>query len=83
MKDKSLWAVTIIAIVIGIFVGFFHIHNSDIWWHIAWGQQMLQQQTIFPAADFFYFTPISTDYLRELPNTFLGDIGLALMGLKS
>ncbi|MBM3856993.1 MAG: hypothetical protein FJ390_03415, partial [Verrucomicrobia bacterium] len=79
MKNKVIWAVGTLSITFGIFIGFFHIHNSDVWWHIAWGEQMLQQHTIFPAADFFYFTPTTNDYLRDLPNTFLGDIGLAFL----
>lgn len=78
-SGKLLWLFGIIVCLFGIFVGFFHIHNADVWWHIAWGEEMLKQHTLFPSAEFFYFTPTTTDYLRELPNTFLGDIGLALL----
>jgi len=78
-NKKSLWLFGVIASLFGIFVGLFPIHNADIWWHIAWGQQILAQHTLFPSADFFYFTPIARGYLRELPNTFLGDVGLTLL----
>ncbi len=79
VHQSSRWLLTIMTLSLMIFIGLFHIHNSDVWWHIAWGEQMLAQHTLFPLAEFFYFTPTSTAYLRELPNTFLGDIGLALL----
>jgi len=71
--------ICLLAIAFGFFVGFFQIHNADIWWHIAWGNKMLEQLRIFPDAESFYFTPISIAYLLDLPNTFLGDCGFALL----
>ncbi len=68
-----------VALLFGCLVGFFPVYNSDIWWHMAWGNAMIAQHTLFPTAYSFYFTPISTTYLRELPNAFLGDIELALL----
>ncbi len=79
MLRTKFWLFGFILLLFGSCIGLFHIHNADVWWHIAWGNQMLQHHTIFPAADLFYFTPSSTAYLRDLPNTFLGDIGLALL----
>ena len=79
MTRSKFWLFGFILFLLGSCVGLFHIHNADVWWHIAWGQQMLQQHTLFPPAEFFYFTPTATGYLRDLPNTFLGDIGLALL----
>lgn len=78
-NKKALCLFGITASLFGIFVGLFHIHNADVWWHIAWGQQILAQHTLCPPAGFFYFTPTATGYARELPNTFLGDIGLVLL----
>lgn len=82
MTRTTFWFLALtgfIALLFGCLVGFFPVHNSDIWWHMAWGNAMLMQHTLFPTADSFYFTPTSTAYLRELPNAFLGDIGLALL----
>ena len=79
MTRTRSWLFGFIVLLFGSCVGLFHIHNADVWWHIAWGQQMLQQHTLFPAAGFFYFTPTATGYARELLNTFLGDTGLALL----
>ncbi len=79
MSRKLIWILELSVLVLGGGVSFFHIHNSDVWWHIAWGEEMLREHTIFPSADLFYFTPTTTHYLRELPNTFLGDIALALL----
>lgn len=79
MAHSKFWLFVFIIFLFGSCVGLFHIHNADVWWHIAWGQQMLQQHTLFPLANFFYFTPTTTSYTRELLNTFLGDMGLALL----
>jgi hypothetical protein len=79
MNRTKFWLLGAALLLIGICIGLFHVHNADVWWHIAWGQQMLQQQTLAPLASCFYFTPTSTGYLRELPNNFLGDVGLALL----
>ncbi|MBX9742959.1 MAG: DUF2339 domain-containing protein [Chthoniobacterales bacterium] len=82
MKRHTAWFLGLVgfmALLFGCLVGLFPIHNSDVWWHIAWGNAMLQQHTLFPAADYFYFTPTSNAYLHDLPNAFLGNIGLALL----
>lgn len=73
------WATAIVALLFSCLVGLFHIHNADIWWHLSWGEKMLQLHTIFPSAEDFYFTPTDAAYLRQLPNTFLGDIFFALL----
>lgn len=73
------WIAGTMALAIACLVGLFHIHNSDVWWHIAWGDEMLQLKTLFPSAENFYFTPIDPAYLKQLSNTFLGDIGLAFL----
>lgn len=79
MNQKTTWLLGIMALAFGCLIGFFQIHNADIWWHIAWGEKMLEQLRAFPAAESFYFTTTSSAYLHDLPNTFLGDIGLALL----
>ena len=79
MNRKLPWLLGLAALFFGLLVGLFQIHNSDIWWHIAWGKKMLLHLQTLPEATTFYFTPTSSAYLRELPNTFLGDMGLALL----
>ncbi|MFI0347742.1 MAG: hypothetical protein ACH346_03060 [Chthoniobacterales bacterium] len=79
MKSKTPYLCGLIAIIFACLVGLFPVHNSDVWWHIAWGKKMLQLSTLSPAATDFYFTPTTTAYGRELINTFLGDISLALL----
>lgn len=79
VKAKTSYLCALAAIIFGCLVGLFPVHNSDVWWHIAWGKKMLQLHTLSPVATDFYFTPTSTAYGRELLNTFLGDISLALL----
>lgn len=73
------WIAGGIALSFACLVGLFHIHNADVWWHIAWGEKMLQLHTLVPPAEDFYFTPVDPAYRQQLTNTFLGDVGLALL----